>query len=260
MIQSQSLKLVHLFPKYMNIYGDIGNIIVLTKRCEWRGISVEYIPVDSKETFPRLAEGDIYFFGGGQDADQMRVWEEISDDVSLFSQLAHDAVESEKVLLLVCGGFQMFGKYFLDAKGNSIPGLGILNIETKAAGDTVQSRCIGNIVIETDIGIEPKTVVGFENHGGQTYLTRDQSQELRPFGTVRKGHGNQYRGREEGCVYKNTIGTYLHGPLLPKNPHLADFLIERALWVKYQEQVVLSSIDDTLERVAHQSVLHKILV
>lgn len=244
----------------MNIYGDMGNIIALSKRCQWRGINVEYVSVNSSEEFSLMESGDLYFFGGGQDADQMRVWDEIKSEQEKFTQLVQTAVNEDKVFLLVCGGYQMFGKYFVDAQGRSIPGVGILDIETVAPGDSVASRCIGNIAINTNIDIEPQTIVGFENHGGQTKFVAGSAQQLVPFGRVIRGHGNRYRSAEEGCMYRNVIGSYLHGSLLPKNPHLADHLITRALSVKYEEDISLPPIDDSLEWSAHRAVLGRILV
>lgn len=251
MITSQSLKLVHFFPEHMNIYGDMGNIIALRKRCEWRGIAVEYIPINSREDFDRISSGDLFFFGGGQDADQMRVWNVISENTTLFTRLIEDAVNDDKVFLLICGGYQMFGKYFIDGKGSTIPGLGILDIETVAPNDKVSARCIGNIVIRTELAIEPQTIVGFENHGGQTHFLQDSQKPMKFFGKVVKGHGNDLKSGYEGCLYRNVVGSYLHGSLLPKNPHLADYLLAKALSVKYHDDIILPPLDDTLEKQAH---------
>lgn len=255
MITSQSLKLVHFFPKYMNIYGDKGNIIAIQKRCEWRGISVEYIPINTREDFDRISAGDLFFFGGGQDADQMKVWDLISENKALFTRLTEDAVGDDKVFILICGGYQMFGKYFIDGSGNLIPGLGILDIETVAPNNKVADRCIGNIVIRTELPLEPQTIVGFENHGGQTHFLKDSQKSMKHLGKVLKGHGNDMKGGYEGCLYRNVIGSYLHGSLLPKNPHLADYIIAKALSVKYHDEVVLPSLDDTLEKQAHEAAV-----
>ena len=259
MIPAQSLKLIHLFPDKMNIYGDMGNIIALEKRCQWRGILVEYVTVDTAADFEKIATGDIFFFGGGQDTDQMEVWQIIAKQKDRFTTLIEEAVMSDKVFLLICGGFQMFGKLFVDGKGNSIPGLGILDVETQASGDAVSQRCIGNVVIHTEIDIEPQTIVGFENHGGQTTFCADSKKHMHYFGKVVAGHGNTLSGGVEGCVYRNVLGSYLHGSLLPKNPHLADYLIRRALSVKYKKEIVLPPLDDTLERLAHSTSLTMIL-
>jgi CobQ-like glutamine amidotransferase family enzyme len=259
MISSQSLKLIHFFPDHMNIYGDMGNIITLRKRCEWRGIHVEYVAINSILDFEKITTGDIFFFGGGQDTDQMRVWNIISERKELFVQLTGNAVTEDKVFLLICGGYQMFGKSFIDGKGNAIPGLGLLDIETHAPGSKVSERCIGNIVIETKIALEPRTIVGFENHGGQTKFLKDSPKQMQYLGKVLKGFGNDLTSGHEGCMYRNVIGTYLHGSILPKNPHLADYLIAKALTVKYQEDAILSSLDDTLEKQAHTTTLRLII-
>ncbi len=259
MIASLSLKLVHLFPDHMNIYGDMGNIITLRKRCEWRGIHVQYVPVNTQSEFSLMEGGDLYFFGGGQDADQMRVWHEIERDITTFARIINTAVLEDRVFLLVCGGFQMFGKEFIDANGRSIPGLGVLDITTRTPGAGVANRCIGNIIVTHDLPVTPTTIVGFENHGGQTYRVEGSSQQARLLGHVTHGHGNTFRGKEEGYMYRNVVGTYLHGSLLPKNPHLADYLIVRALTARYQEDVVLNPLDDTLEMQAHNAVIRQIM-
>lgn len=243
----------------MNIYGDMGNIIALIKRCEWRGIKIEYIAIDREADFTKIQTGDLFFFGGGQDTDQMKVWDIISSEKERFTQLVTDAVSEDKVFLLVCGGYQLFGKSFIDGKGNTIPGLGILPIQTQAPGDAVSERCIGNIVIQTKLALEPQTIVGFENHGGQTTALKDSVGKVEYFGKVLKGFGNDTKSGYEGCLYRNVIGTYLHGSLLPKNPHLGDYLIKKALEVKYGEEIALSELDDSLEKQAHNAVLKQIM-
>lgn len=255
MISSQSLKLVHFFPEHMNIYGDVGNIIALRKRCEWRGIYVEYIPINTRGDFDHISVGDLFFFGGGQDADQMRVWQVISENNTLFARLTEEAVNDDKVFLLVCGGYQMFGKYFIDGSGTLIPGLGILDIETVAPSSKVSGRCIGNVVIRTELPLEPQTIVGFENHGGQTHFLKESKKSMQYLGKVVEGHGNDLKNGYEGCLYRNVIGSYLHGSLLPKNPHLADYIIAKALSVKYHDEVILSPLDDALEKQAHEAAL-----
>lgn len=250
------LTLVHLFPKLMNIYGDRGNILAFTKRCEWRGIELTYVPVDTQADFEKISTGDLFFFGGGQDHDQMRVWEEISPEKDRMTKLINERVESRAVFLLICGGYQLFGKYFLDATGHHIPGLGILDMTTVAPGSLVKERCIGNIVIETKLPIDPKTLVGFENHGGQTKLGNG----LQPLGKVLKGFGDNVTDGVEGCIYQNVYGCYMHGALLPKNPHFADLLISQALRVKYGDpSLSLKPLNDTLEADAHKAVLKMVL-
>ena len=242
------LTLVHLFPKLMNIYGDKGNITALRKRCEWRGIDLEVLAVDDQRDFELISRGDLFFFGGGQDRDQMHVWEQIANSKEQLVNLINERIDARAVFLLICGGYQLFGNSFLDANGVHIPGLGILNIATIAPGSEVKHRCIGNIVIHTQLDIEPQTLVGFENHGGQTKL----GEGLAPLGKVVKGYGDNVHDGVEGCMYKNIFSCYMHGALLPKNPHFADYLIELALKSKYpNEKVSLKKLDDTLEMSAH---------
>ncbi len=222
---------------------------------EQRGIECLFEEVNTASDFENIAKGDLFFFGGGQDADQMVVWREIQKDQDRFMAEVLQAVDSKKVFLLVCGGYQLFGHSFIDAAGHAIPGLGILDIETRSAGPQVKTRCIGNIVVESALPLDPKTLVGFENHGGQTHLAN----ALQPLGKVVKGYGNNIQDGKEGCIYKNVIGTYMHGSLLPKNPHLADYLIEQALCVKYGTPTEpLTPLDDYIEWEAHREVLRSL--
>ncbi len=242
------LTLIHLFPKLMNIYGDKGNMTALRKRCEWRGIELEVLAVHDERDFELISRGDLFFFGGGQDRDQMRVWELVEKSNNKLTQLIKERVDRGAVFLLICGGYQLLGNSFLDAGGHLIPGLGILDIVTIAPGPHVKHRCIGNIVIETRLPIEPQTLVGFENHGGQTKL----GEGLAPLGNVLKGYGDNVTDGVEGCIYKNVFGCYMHGALLPKNPHFADYLIKLALARNYpDEKVALKQLDDSLEMSAH---------
>lgn len=242
------LTLVHLFPKLMNIYGDRGNIVALCKRCEWRGIDIEVLTVNSTQDFDLISRGDLFFFGGGQDRDQMKVWEQMANTKEQLAQLINVRINAHAVFLLICGGYQLFGNSFLDANGTNIPGLGILDIVTVAPGPAVKQRCIGNIIIQTMLDIEPQTLIGFENHGGQTKLGKG----LAPLGKVIKGFGDNAYDGVEGCMYKNIFGCYMHGALLPKNPHFADYLIKLALKAKYpNEKISLKKLDDTLEMDAH---------
>ncbi len=246
------LTLVHLFPKLMNIYGDQGNIIALMKRCEWRDIEIEYVPIDSQADFTNISSGDLFFFGGGQDRDQMHVWESISPQKDRFSRLIRERVDAQAVFLLICGGYQLFGTHFIDSHGHRIPGLGVLDMVTVAPGPQVKQRCIGNIVVETDLPMHPQVLVGFENHGGQTKL----SEKLRPLGRVLKGYGDNVGDGVEGCIHQNVYGCYMHGALLPKNPHFADLLITKALQSKYKDtQISLKQLDDTVELDAHHAAI-----
>ena len=247
-----NLVIAHLYPKLMNIYSDIGNIICLKKRCQWRGIEVSVIPVGIGQEYD-WQKYDLVFGGGGQDRQQ----EIVSQDLLKKKKALKDAAESGVPMLTTCGTYQLFGHYFKTHQGVKIPGIGIFDIYTIAS----HQRKIGNIVIKINpllithhpspIIHHPSSIihylVGFENHSGNTFL--DQS--TISLGTVIKGFGNNGQDKTEGAVCKNCIGTYLHGPILPKNPHLADWLIGTALERKYQKKINLDPLDDVLEWQAH---------
>ena len=252
--------IVHLYPKEMNIYGDLGNIITLKRRLEWRGVGVVLKQVSLGETeFPA---GDIYFMGGGQDNDMYSVF---ADLIALKKDFLKNEVLKGKVFLLICGAFQLFGQYFLDASGRKIAGLGLLPLETSAPGDQLRDRCLGNLLTVIRPGIaaeihkaypdavyerkgELPTLVGFENHSGQTYFL-DES--IVPLATVKFGKGNNAKQKIEGAKYLNVFGSYSHGSLLPKNPHLADYLIWLALKNKYGTGFDWLQLDDEIEWRAH---------
>jgi len=230
----------------MNLYGDRGNIICLSRRCQWRGIDVEVKKVSlSTNLLPSTPYPQLLFMGGGQDRQQKLVAEDFKngrgDEVRNF-------VENGGAGLFICGGYQLLGKFYRPAEGPDLKGLGIFDVETYHFGKE-KTRCIGDVAVEW----EGETLVGFENHGGRTYLSKD----VRPLGKVLRGHGNNSEDGTEGAIYKNAFGTYLHGALLPKNPHFADHLIELALKNKYGSDVKLDPLDDTLEWQAHNAVLHK---
>lgn len=229
---SSTLRIAHLYPAEMNIYGDQGNIIALVQRCLWRGIhvSVDSVNIGDKYDFGRA---DIIFGGGGQDKGQ----ELVARDLLARQAKLEQAVAAGTPTLLICGLYQLFGRRFTTAVGEVLPGLGILGLETTGESQ----RMIGNVIIRTRFG----QLVGFENHSGQTKL--DDGQE--PFGQVLQGSGNDASSGQEGAVLSNLIGTYLHGPILPKNPKLADFLIAKALENR-GEAADLQPLDDTLEQQA----------
>lgn len=256
------LNVTHLYPQEMNIYGDKGNIITLQKRCEWRGIEFKLNQIDSNTNQEQLLSADLYFMGGGQDNDQFLVFEDLLNNKADFIR---QEVEANKVFLLICGAFQLFGEYFLDSQGREIPGLNILPITTKAPGDARSDRCLGNLYTNINDTAIPEikdyyptlptdTTVGFENHGGQTFFTNNEIVHL---GDVTKGKGNNSRDKKEGARFKNVFGSYSHGSFLPKNPHFADLLIGLALSNKYQKQIHLEKLDDTIEWNAHQAILTK---
>lgn len=245
MKQGSPMKLVigHLYPDLMNTYGDRGNIVALVMRARWRGIEVEIMPISLGET-PDLSRVDLFFFGGGQDKEQRLVSQDL---VQYKKGPLTEAVENGTVALGVCGGYQLLGKYYRTGTGEELPGVGVLDVVTEA-GD---QRFIGNVVLQTALPLgELTTLVGFENHSGRTYL----GSGVRPLGKVLVGYGNNGRDGQEGCIYKNAFGTYLHGPLLPKNPHFTDYLIKTALSRRYGP-VELPPLDDTLELRAHQAAI-----
>ena len=226
------LRIAHLYPRDMNIYGDVGNVITLRRRLEWRGYAVDVVPVEVGTPF-RWEDADIVFGGGGQDSAQLR----IADDLSARADDLRRAAGEGLPMLVICGLYQLFGRWFTTFGGQTILGIGIFNATTRAA----RQRLIGNVVVDSRFG----RLVGFETHSGQTTLEPGQA----PLGTVRKGHGNNLRGGDEGAVTREVIGCYLHGPVLPKNPALADHLIAAALIRRYGSSE-LPALDDSLERKA----------
>lgn len=253
------LKLVHLYPQEMNIYGDLGNIICLKNRCAWRNIDLQIVNIGLGQK-PETA--DIYFMGGGQDSDQFKVFDDLVENKK---SILESEVNLSKVFLLICGGFQLFGKYFLDASGRQIPGLDILPIETRAPGDTLADRCLGNLATQitpeliTEINkyypASSQNTVGFENHSGQTFFTNEH---IQPIGKVLHGKGNNAADKIEGARYKNVFGSYTHGSFLPKNPHIADLLLGLALRNKYGDDISLKQLDDDIEWSAHRAALQKL--
>jgi lipid II isoglutaminyl synthase (glutamine-hydrolysing) len=257
-MMDKEIKINHLYSKSLNIYGDLGNIIALKHRSKVRGIDTEVLNTELGED---IKEADIYFIGGGQDEDQIRVFKDLLQKKDFIEK----EVENGKIFLLICGGYQLFGKFFVDGNGRMIEGLDILNVETKALDYAVASRCIGNIVVELDTEFIKewevdttfsKFIVGFENHGGQTRLLSDS---VKSIGKVVHGFGNNSFDKIEGCVFKNIIGSYSHGSLLPKNPHLVDAFLRKALHAKYNEEVKFETLPDTLEKLAHENIIKKYL-
>lgn len=235
------ISIAHLYPELLNLYGDIGNIITLKKRCEWRGIDVEF---DEIHYGDNIKEHDLYFIGGGQDKQQEDVAEE------LFKHKWFLMRERDKgaVFLGICGGYQLFGHYYQPHDKDKLKGISLMDAYT-VAGST---RFIGNVTAETDF-LNPQTLVGFENHSGLTYLEGD----TKPLAKIITGNGNNGEDGFEGGRYKNVFGTYLHGSFLPKNPHFADYLIELALEKRYGEKITLTSLNDKTEIQTHKSLINK---
>jgi CobQ-like glutamine amidotransferase family enzyme len=229
---SREVTIVHLYPSEMNIYGDLGNILTLVKRLEWRGYQPKVVNVGVGDEFD-MTTADIIFGGGGQDSGQLVV----GADLLARAENLRAAAEAGVVMLVICGTYQLFGRFFQTYGDQKLPGIGILGAETVAS----EVRMIGNVIIKSAWG----ELVGFENHSGQTVL--DGAQDA--LGEITKGYGNNQSGRGEGAIYKNVYGTYLHGPILPKNPAFADHLIRTALRRK-NATVELPPLDDKLEHLA----------
>ncbi|HKH14543.1 MAG TPA: glutamine amidotransferase [Solirubrobacterales bacterium] len=235
------LRLCALYPEQMNIYADRGNIMLLRRRCEWRGIGFAYTASGPGESFDP-AEHDFLYMGGGQDRDQKLV---AADLLRTKQRALAEAVDDGAVLLAVCGGYQLLGHSY-QLGDERIEGLGLAELETVREPG---ARLIGNVEIEVDLGGGPRRLAGFENHGGRTYL----AQGATPLGRVIRGFGNNGKDGHEGVHRQNIVGTYLHGPLLPKNAWLADRLIQLALGRREGLEPELEPLDDTLEAAAHES-------
>lgn len=234
------LTIGHLYPDLLNLYGDRGNIQCLMKRCLWRGIEAETVSfeLDDKIDFSNL---DIVLLGGGSDREQMLVCEKLKEIQKDFKEY----VEQDGVVIAICGGYQLLGNYYNTEKGK-MEGLSLVDMYTEQG----ENRLIDNIVLQSELFDMP--IVGFENHGGRTFIGENS-----PLGKVLYGSGNDGKSGYEGVVYKNVIGTYLHGPLLPKNPQLADELILRALRRKYGKDVTLAPLDDSQEKAANDYIYNR---
>jgi CobQ-like glutamine amidotransferase family enzyme len=234
------LRFLALYSDQMNIYADRGNVLFLRRRCEWRGIDFSYAAAGPGERIDPAAH-DLIYIGGGQDRDQRMV---AGDMIATKGESLRDAVADGAALLAVCGGYQLLGHSYQLGE-ERIPGLGLADLETvREPGE----RLIGNVAIEVELGTGPKLIAGFENHGGRTYL----GPGAQPLGRVVKGFGNNGRDGFEGVHAGSLIGTYLHGPLLPKNAWLADRLIQLALARREGSEPELEPLDDDFEAAAHQ--------
>ncbi len=234
------LEIAFLYHDLMNIYGDRGNIITMSQRASWRGIEVNVTnlsvgdPVDP-------AKYDFYFFGGGQDKEQYAVADDLKGQKG---QSLKEAAENGAVFLTVCGGYQLMGHYYRPDDGPELRGIGVLDAYTVAG----KKRCIGNVIVKTEFG----TLVAFENHSGKTYL----GSGARPLGRNEVGFGNNAEDGNEGAIQHNVYGCYLHGSVLPKNPHFADHLLKQSLQRRYGS-VDLAPLDDTVEMAAHRTALQR---
>lgn len=235
------LRIGWLYGHEMNIYGDRGNVLSLCRRAEWRGISTRVTTIGIGELFDATAH-DILFWGGGQDREQIAVAADL--DGPKGHAIAR-AIEADLPILAICGGYQLLGHYYRPHDRPVLKGIGALDVYSEAGA----TRFIGNVVVETpDFG----ALVGFENHSARTYL----GPGVQPLGSVRVGHGNNGADGTEGARYRNAVGSYLHGAILPKNPRLADWLIETALRRKYG-QALLAPLEDSFEARAHDGVIER---
>lgn len=237
------LTICHLYPDLLNVYGDVGNVLILKHRASLRGIDVTIVNCSLNDTLDK-DNIDILFFGGGQDYEQSIV----SDDLNTIKKdTLTEYIEDGKVLLAICGGYQLLGKYYTAPNGEKIEGLGILDIYTEG-GDT---RFIGNTEIYNEVFHE--TYVGFENHSGRTYINNHM-----PLGKCIHGYGNNGQDGYEGCIYKNTFGSYFHGSFLSKNPEFADRLLLLALQKKYGSDIKLDPLNDELELKAKNAIKERL--
>jgi len=253
------LKIGWLYPTLMSTYGDRGNVICIQRRAQWRGIEVEIIALDQQSSAMDFRHVDIVAGGGAQDRQQEIVMRDLQGEKA---EALKYQLEDGTPGVFTCGSPQLLGHYYEPALGKRIEGLGLLDLVSKHPGPDAK-RCIGNVVFEiiaeplaSDLKKmlgETPIVIGFENHGGRTYLDK-----VSALGKVQKGYGNNGEDGYEGAFYRNAIATYSHGPLLPKNPFLADWLIKTALERKYQTEVNLTSLDDTLSQQARAAMLKRL--
>jgi len=241
-MKNYSLTIGWLYPELMSTYGDRGNVISLQKRCEWRDINVKIKKLDVGFDQNQLTTCDMIFMGGAQDKQQQIV----ADDLMKKREELKKMIDNGIPGLYICGAYQFLGKYYKEANGKVINGLKIFDLFTVNPGIGF-SRQIGTSVIKA---LNNKIIVGFENHGGRTYLGK----RIKSFGKVIKGFGNNGNDQTEGAVYKNSFGTYLHGPILPKNPQFADLLIKLALEKKYGAPTNLFPLEDSLEIQARTAI------
>ena len=234
-----TLTIVQLYPDDMNIYGDWGNVLTVMKRAEWHGLSPSLINYNVGDEFP--AEADIIIGGGGQDSGQLKV----QADLQQIAPRLREFADADTPMLMICGLYQLFGRFFKTSKGEIIQGIDIFHAETHGGPE----RLIGNIVTTSE---EFGEIIGYENHSGQTFIDSD----MQPLGRVRQGAGNNGQDDTEGCIYRNAIGTYLHGSLLPKNPAIADGLIQEAAKKKYPD-FTLNILEDRFATKAREIALKR---
>ncbi|MFZ1360585.1 MAG: glutamine amidotransferase [Candidatus Saccharimonadales bacterium] len=236
---AKTLRILQLYPRNMNIYGDTGNALVLMRRAKWHGYIPELISYDMGDAFPKNV--DMIIGGGGQDSGQTV----IQADLLTIGDTLKTLADGGTPMLMICGLYQLFGRFFKTSDGRTIQGIGILDAETQAGPE----RLIGNIVTHSE---QFGDIIGYENHSGQTSL----GEQAQPLATIIKGAGNNGQDDTEGARYNNVLGSYLHGSLLPKNPAIADFLIEQAAVNKYGE-FTPTVIDDRFAKLAREHTLKR---
>ena len=241
MEENLEISFAHIYPKLLNIYGDIGNVLTLKNRCEWRGIKFKHEEINLHDDF---TPHDMYFIGGGQDRQQV----DVANEIQKYKSFLQQERDNNAVFLSICGGYQLFGHYYKAQDGSELKGIDLLDAYTLAGN----KRFIGNVTTQIDY-LEPNTLVGFENHSGLTYLEG----ETKPISKVIVGNGNNGEDKTEGARYKNVFGTYLHGSFLPKNPHFADYLIELALEKRYGRKIKLEPLNDEIELNTHNNLVNK---
>lgn len=244
----KEFKILYLYPDILELYGDYGNIQVLKYRLEKRNYNVIIDSYSIGDSTPDFSSYDLVFAGGGADQEQSI----LAKDLLQFKDNIKEAIENGVFFLLICGAYQLFGKYYKGVEGNIIPGLEIFDYYTEAIEDR-KKRCIGNIIIETELNGKKNKIIGFENHGGQTFNISS------PFGNVLYGNGNKFGDTKEGFFTNNVIATYLHGPLLSKNPELTDYIIKHCLNRKYNETINLTPLDDEFENKCRLQLIDRFL-
>lgn len=248
-----------LYPTLMSTYGDRGNVICLQQRARWRGIEVQVVPLDLQAPVDDIYKVDVLVGGGAQDRQQEIVMRDLK---GAKAEAIREKIESGTPGVFTCGAPQLLGHYYEPALGQRIEGLGLLDFVSKHPGPDAR-RCIGNVVFEVTASRlaedlkamlgKPPIIIGFENHGGRTYLGK-----VEPLGRVISGYGNNGEDKTEGAFYQNAIATYSHGPLLPKNPFVADWLIQTALADKYKTPISLKPLDDTLAMQAREAMFKRL--
>jgi len=245
-----NLKIGWLYPDSMSTYGDRGNVIALLYRARSRGIGATVITISVADSVDKINRADLFFMGGAQDLQQEIVAKDLRAEKGIFLK---KAIERGIPGLYICGAFQFLGKYYKTSEGKILEGLDIFDLYTQS-GQEKEKRLVGDMVFNPFFAPD-KRFVGFENHNGRTYLGKG----TQPFGKILKGFGNNGKDGTEGMVYKNSIGSYSHGPLLPKNPELTDWLVQKALQLKYKRKIKLKNLDTKYEDLARKTVIKKLI-